>query len=303
MQRLVRSVFVAALVLLMAGAPALAADEQPVIDLEEFINSFSQSFPDINDDGIPDIPVGQPGIWDDTLNSVTEADFLARVDANASRVDEEDEGSSFIGPCGGVAITYDANNESLDAVLDFGGPGPLLDVFGNQKMTASNPIKVDPQGTVAVWGFTQDTPLLSAEGQQSGVDYGEPGLAFHDHRWEVIIVGVSGDNGGDPNAFDKNRNAGLVEMGEILPFGFNAKVKASGAIVDLWGAPELTDFDADTIASIAGGRAYCFGEGWVQFVSDGGPVYYGALALAAALFAAGFGGVLFNVRPFLSWRA
>ena len=111
MQRLVRSVFVAALVLLMAGAPALAADEQPVIDLEEFINSFSQSFPDLNDDGIPDIPVGQPGIWDDTMNSVTEADFLARVDANASRVDEEDEGSTLIGPCGGVRAAVETSQE------------------------------------------------------------------------------------------------------------------------------------------------------------------------------------------------
>ena len=306
MRRFAYFALVLAVLVAMSAGPAFGGDDgdmEVVFNLEDFINSFSTAFPDVNGDGIPDVPVGQPGIWDDTMNSVTQADFEARVDANLARADVSDPGSEFNGPCGGVAITYDKNNESLDAVLDFGSSSPLLDIFGKLKMTESNPIIVDPEGTIAVWGFTEETGALSSAGQQPGIDYGDDAIAFHDHRWEVVIVGVSGDNGGDPNGFDKNRNAGLVEMGEILPIAFNAKVKAFGAIIDLWGPEELPDFNADTIDGIAGGKAYCFGEGWSEFQSENGAVYYTALGLAAALFAAGFGGVLFNVRPFLSWRA
>lgn len=301
MRRLAYAMIAGAWFMVIAAGPALAQD--PVIDLVEFVNSFAEAFPDVNGDGIPDIPEGEPGIWDDTMGAATEADFLALAGADGGGLDLGDPGSTLIGPCGGVVISYDAQGRSIDAMLDFGDEGPLLDIYGNQKMTADNPMRVDATGTVAVWGFTRDVPTLSLQGTQAAIDYGDPAHAFHDHRWAVTIMGVSGDNGGDPNAFDENRNAGLVELGEILPFGFRAKVKANGAMVDLWGPAPLPAFDADSIAGVAGGSEYCFGEGWVEFVGEEFPLFTAAGALAAALFAAGFTGVLFNVRPFLSWRS
>lgn len=302
MRRLCRALVPAIWLLAMIALPA-AAQQEPVIDLEGFINSFSTSFPDLNGDGIPDIPEGDPGIWDEAMASATEADFMERVGVDESGFDLGDPGSTLVGPCGGVAISYSPEGESIDAVLDFGDEGPLLDIYGNQKMTESNPMRVDPTGVVAVWGFTADIPTLSVAGEQPGVDYGDPANAFHDHRWEVVILGVSGDNGGDPNALDENRNAGLVELGELLPFGFRAKVKATGTMIDLWGPEGLPDFDAENISAIAGSREYCFGEGWVEFVGDEFPLFTAPGALAAALFVAGFGGVLFNARSFLSWRS
>ncbi|MFQ5516050.1 MAG: hypothetical protein ACE5E8_00590 [Acidimicrobiia bacterium] len=309
MRRLTYSLLAGAVVLLMAGGPAFAQDngQQPVIDLEAFINSFSNTFPDNNGDGIPDIPIGEPGIWDNTVGSATEADFLARVGAGGTGFDINDDKSTLTGPCYGVAISYTPDGESLDAVLRRPGDEGLIDQFGQQKMTSGNPMKVHSQGVIATWGFTQETAKMSTVGNVPGIAY-DGNKAFHDHRWSVIIMGVSGDDGGDPNGDDENRNAGLTYLGDvgdesgILPFAFSATVKARGAIIDLRGNNKLPDdFNKDSIASIAQGHEFCFGEGWVEFT--GGDGFDTVEALAAALFAAGFAGVLFNARPFLSWRS
>jgi hypothetical protein len=131
-------------------------------------------------------------------------------------------------------------------------------------------------------------------------------------------MSVSADRGGDPNQRDKNRNAGLVDLGDILGdipvpdvvydlTELNITVKAKGAIIDLYAEGDINgkrlpdDFDLDTIEAEADGAEFCFGEGWVKFNGSGPGI--APTALASILAAAGFAGVLFNVRPAQSWRA
>ena len=116
-------------------------------------------------------------------------------------------------------------------------------------------------------------------------------------------MGVSADDGGDPNPGDKNRNAGVMELGELLPFQFQAKLKAHGVFVDQFGNNELPQYNADNVQTVFGGHTICFGEAWVQFVGDSYPLFTAPGALASALALAGFSGILFNARPALSWRA
>ncbi len=233
--------------------------------------------------------------------------------------DTADEGSMLVGACGGLAISYDEDGMSLDAMIDLGDGAPAVDAFtGDQAMTSGNPFVIDPGGTIVYWGFTKDLPTFSTAGEIPSVDYGDPNPAFHDHSWTVAIMGVSADRGGDPNQRDKNRNAGLVELGEILgdipvPSAvydlteLNLKVKAKGAIIDLYADGDINgkrlpdDFDLATIQAEAGGAEFCFGEGWVKFNGSGPGI--APTALATLLAAAGFAGVLFNVRPAQSWRA
>lgn len=267
-------------VMLLMGLPqlALAQEEQePVVDLMEFIpEQFRGDFSDVNEDGIPDIgelpPEGIAGIWDDKIGEVSEEGFLAAVTGD---FDQADDGSSLTGPCKGVVISYDADGNSIDAMFDRGGPDPLYDIYGNQKMTRANPFEVDTAGTIVYYGSSIPA-------------------TFHNHRWFLMAEGVFKDDGGDPNPRDKNRNAGSVDFGDLLPFQFTALIKAKGAWVDQWGPEELPE-----MASYP--EPNCVGEGWVQFVGPN-PLATPPGILALALAAAGFTGVLFNARPALSWR-
>ena len=223
----------AGVILLMTAGPTLAQqDRQPVIDLTDFITVDDVGlWADRNADGIPDIPVegaegdipvGIAGIWDDAIGALTPDEFLIRVDPTGTGFDLGEEGAFLLGPCGGAVISYDAHGDSLDAAVDLGDGNPPVDVYGDPAFTAGNPFQVDSGGTVLYFGFTLP-------------DAGLSGDAFHDHRWEVVIMGVSADNGGDPNPNDKNRNAGIMELGDFLPFQFQAKLKAQGVFVDGWG--------------------------------------------------------------------
>lgn len=267
-------------VMLLMGLPQLALaqeDQEPVVDLMEFIpEQFRADFTDQNGDGIPDIgelpPEGIAGIWDDKIGEVSEEGFLAAVSGD---FDQGDDGSSLTGPCKGVVISYDADGNSIDAMFDRGGPEPLYDVYGNQKMTRSNPFEVDTAGTIVYYGSSIPE-------------------TFHNHRWFLMAEGVFKDDGGDPNPRDKNRNAGSVDFGDLLPFQFTALIKAKGAWVDQWGPEELPEMESYPAPN-------CVGEGWVQFVGPN-PLATPPGVLALALAAAGFTGVLFNARPALSWR-
>ena len=300
MARAARALLAAAAILLMTAGPALARqDQEPRIDLTDFITLDAVSqWEDRNADHIPDmpvegpdgvIPVGIAGIWDNAIGATTPEDFIARVDPAGTGFDLGEKAAILFGPCGGAVISYDAHGDSLDAAVDLGDGNPPVDIYGEAAFTAGNPFRVDPGGKVAFFGFTLADPSLLLG-------------AFHDHRWEVVILGVSADEGGDLNAQDKNRNTGLMELDELFPFQFQAKAKVQGVLVDRWGGAELPEYSADDLGAFAG-HAICFGEGWVQFVGDGNPLFTVPGALATALALAGFSGVLFNARPALSWRA
>ena len=312
MARTARALLVVGVILMVVAGPALAQnDQEPLIDIYDFINLESVAqWEDRNDDGIPDMPLegpdgdvpeGIPGIWDDAIGATTPEEFMERVDLGEG-FDLTDTGATLVGPCGGLVIAYGADGNSIDAAVDLADPGPPIDLNGNPAFTEGNPFKVDTGGTLAYFGFTPDNNLSEAGNVLAPEQYGDPNKAFHDHKWEVVVMGISFDSGGDPNQRDKNRNAGISELGELLPFEFRAKVKAKGVMVDLWAPQDLPEYDGDNVAATFAGHEYCFGEGWVEFQGDG-PIYYGAAALGAALAAAGFAGLLFNARPALSWRA
>jgi hypothetical protein len=285
MARAARVLLAAGVILLISAGPALAKEDTrtPVIDLSQFVTGF----PDTNGDGIPDIPVGTPGVWDEKVGATTPAEFIARVIPNTD-VFTLDDSSTLLGPCGGAVISYDADGQSLDAAVDLGDIGPI-DIYGDPAFTASNPFKVDSGGSVAYFGFTTDAPGLTAG-------------AFHNHRWEVRVMGVSADNGGDPNPQDKNHNAGLVDFKAPGFLQFRAKVRAQGVLVDEWGPENLPAYSAKDLTAFAG-HEICFGTGWIEFVGEGYPLFTAPGALATFLAGAGFAGLLFNGRPALSWRA
>jgi hypothetical protein len=301
MGRAARALLATGVVLLMLAGPALAQeDREPTIDLTDYITLDSAAqWADRNGDHIPDMPVqgaeeeipeGIAGLWDDAIGATTPEEFLARVDPEGDGFDLEEEGAYLLGPCGGVAISYDSHGNSIDAAVDLGDDDPPVDIYGEAAMTAGNPFQVDSGGHVAYFGFTRDDPGLTLG-------------AFHDHRWEVVIMEIGADRGGDPNPQDKNHNAGLVGLFDTLPFQFRAKVQAQGVFVDRWGSDDLPAYTADNVQSVFAGHTICFGEGWVEFVGEGFPLFTIPGALATALALAGFSGVLFNARPAMSWRA
>ena len=225
-----------------------------MIDIDDFLpndlgdvtdDGVPDQFDDKDGDGLPDIPEGRHGIWDDLIGAKTTDEFLAEVDFTRQTVDFDDAGSMLIGPCGGLAISYDADGNSIDAAVDRADDDPPVDVLtGDQAFTESNPFRVDASGVVAYFGFTPEDSRLSLRGVVlPPEEYAPDAIAFHDHRWEVVIVEVSADDGGDPNEGDDNRNAALVELNDILPFPFRAKLKARGGIIDLWGPGEAAVTD------------------------------------------------------------
>lgn len=280
-KRLEKLIFLGAIYALVFAPAALAqGGDDETVDLMQFIPAqFQDQFEDRNDDGIPDFtgegPTGREGIWDDAVGEVDDDAFLAAVDPEGTGFDLGDDGSSLTGPCKGVVISYDSDGTSVDAMFDTGGAGPPRGVDGAQKGTRGNPMEVDTGGILLYFGSSQPA-------------------TFHNHQWFLKAQGVFKDNGGDPNPRDKNRNAGAVDFGSLLPFEFTAIVKAKGAWVDEYGPEELPEMASYPAPN-------CVGEIWVKFVGPN-PLLTPPGILAMLLAAAGFTGVLFNARPALSWR-
>lgn len=313
MGRIWRFVLATAIIMVVMAGPGLAVNHGPAVDINDFLPSdigdynddgVPDQFDDQNGDGLPDIPEGIHGIWDDTVGAKTPEEFIAEVDV-PDTFDFDDTESVMLGPCGGLAISYDSAGFSIDAVVDAGNDDPAVDVLsGDQAFTQSNPMRLDSSGFVAYFGFTRDVATLSTAGIFLPPEaYNDPAPAFHDHRWELVVLEVSADDGGDPNQSDHNRNAAVVDLGDILPLQFRAKLKARGGIIDLFGPGDLPSLSQDTVEGIAAGREFCYGEGWVEFIGDDFPLFTVAGALASALAVLGFSGVVFNARPVKSWRA
>lgn len=261
------------------------------------------NFPDSDGDGIPDIPAGfdDLGDWDRRAGAATLAQYIDETDAFGDDFDFSDTGSSLTGPCGGIAISYDADGVLIDAALDVGGDDPPIDFFdddalqstGRQAFTKDNPYKVDSQGTVAYFGFTgslsADIPI--SDPATSGDPFGDA-LAetpFFWHLWDFTVQGIALDDGGDDNPQAEARNAGLVEMNDLMPFEFSALLKAGGQIRD------------GTAGAPGTGSMICGGEGWAHIISETEPILTPPGILAIALFAAGWSGLLFLSRPAITW--
>ena len=226
-----------------------------------------ESSPDPND-ALPRalVPEGEPGDLDVTQGDTIYQQIAAEVGKSTAVADFGD-GSELSGPCGGFVWSYDGDGKLIDAVADLGNDSPPIDLLDNkQAFTSSNPFKVDTRGVVAYFGFAPQT-----------------GDGPREHSWTIKTAGVSLDSGGDENANAKNRNAGIVDLGEELPLGFSFKTQVSGELVSENLAP-------------------CLGDGWVEF--DGGfPLATVPGIVGSVLLAGGLIGLLFNARPAMTWKA
>ena len=235
---------------LALSAPAGAQDDQSGDDALDRLREL--------------VPVGQPGEYD-----ITEADAIygqiAELVGLDTSVEDFGSGSRLTGPCGGFAYSYDDDGFLLDAAADLGDASPPVDlVDGGQAFTSDNPFKIDTSGIVLYYGFSP-----------------RDGDGPHEHHWTIKTSGVSVDNGGDPNPNGKNRNVGIVDLDEQLPFDFSARVPVNG---------NMTSQNLEE----------CIGEGHVEFVGGGllSPIGIASLAV----FAGGLVGLLFNARPAMTWK-
>lgn len=210
------------------------------------------------------IPEGYPGEYDLTAASA-EFGQLASLYGQSTNVANFGDGSQLTGLCGGWAYSYDKNGVILDAAFDVGDDFPPIDLLdGVQAFTSSNPFRVDPRGVVIYYGFSP-----------------EAGDGPLNHEWYIKTSGISLDKGGDPNELLKNRNTGLVDLGNDLPVKFTAKVKVEGHM--------MSETQPD-----------CFGKGHVSVEGDGltDPVGVAGLALLGG----GILGLLFNARPATTYK-
>ena len=88
MQRWRNLLLVTGIVALVVFPSAALAQEEPQVDLMQFIpEQFRADFADRNGDGIPDLssipPEGVAGIWDDKVGEVTDEGFLGAVTGTA----------------------------------------------------------------------------------------------------------------------------------------------------------------------------------------------------------------------------
>lgn len=211
------------------------------------------------------VPRGAPGEFD-----LTAADerFGGLVRDFGDTTDlEVGEGSSLTGPCGGIAMSYGDDGDLIDAALDAGNGDPPVDVLdGGQAFTSGNPFEVDTRGVVAYYGFMPrrgDGPM--------------------DHSWEITTAGVSLDSGGDPNGDGNNRNAGLVDLADQLPFSFSLDAEISG---------HLTSANLDE----------CKGTGHVRFIG-GNPLLSVPGIVGTVTLLGGVLGLLLNARPAVTFKA
>lgn len=174
-----------------------------------------------------------------------------------------DGSSSLTGVCGGVAFSYDADGNLIDAAYDAGDDAPPVDLIdGGQAFTSSNRYKVDTNGTVNYFGFAP----RSGEGPM-------------DYKYELKVAGITVASDTEPNSGGNNRDAGTIDMANDLPFAFDALIDASGTL---------------------DGSLSCAGEGKVEFIGNGLISIPGGIGVLVTL--VGILGVFINARPARTWR-
>lgn len=251
--QLCRVAAVGVVAFLVGAAPASAGDAPPPSLGDEALDAIRAL-----------VPEGEPGEYDlagaDELYE--QLGILINVDADVA---DFGDGSELTGPCGGFAFSYDKQGSRIDAAFDAGDDAPPVDLLdGGQAFTSGNPFQVDTEGVVVYYGFSP----RSGDGPRN-------------HRWEITTSGISVDSGGDPNDNGKNRNAGLVDLGDDLPVAFAAKAKVSGEMF------------SDNLAP-------CIGNGHVDFQAPfANPFTLGSIAVLGG----GVLGLLFNARPAKTWKA
>ena len=215
-----------------------------------------------------------PPIDQATLDSITPPPGTELTDEQAEQIFVTLEGtqagatsddSSLTGPCGGVAFSYDGDDQLIDAAYDAGDDAPPVDLIdGGQAFTDDNRFKVDTAGSVSYFGFAP----WSGDGPMN-------------YTYTLEVAGVEVASATEENSNGNNRNGGTIDVGGEVPFGFDAKVDAAG------------DIKID-------GAVYCAGEGKVEFVGNGLlsiPGGIGILVLGTGLI-----GVFVNARPARTWR-
>jgi hypothetical protein len=214
------------------------------------------------DDIVALVPDDTEGISDEDAGAVIDQMFAI---ASSVAPSSGDDSSALTGPCGGFAFSFDGDGELIDAAFDLGDDQPPQDLLGGgQAFTDGNPFTVDTDGRVEYLGFAP----------QSG-----PGPM--DHTWNLSVGSVDVASGGDPNSNAKNRNAGVIDMDEELPFPLTFKTPAAGEMT----APDFPG---------------CDGKGVVEINGNG--LLDPAGIVGMALTAIGLMG-LFVARPARTWRA
>lgn len=212
--------------------------------------------------GAAGVPPTNPGEYDQDAGAA-EFDRLAGAVTPPTEVSGS---SSLTGPCGGFAYSYDGDGVLIDAAMDLGDDGPPIDVFdGGQAFTSDNPFLVDASGQIVYFGFAP----RDGDGPQ-------------DHTYSLQVAGFTVADGGDPNPNLKNRNAGIIDIGDELPFSLTLRVQAGGSMQSANLAP-------------------CDGEGYVELRGNGLTDPLGLASLG--VMGLGLLGLLFNARPARTWRA
>jgi len=255
---------------------------------------------DTDGDGVPNIPPGEPGDLDLRPGDGVLDDFAAAIEggnlspdttAIAAAADAASPGtaptfdqidvlssadSKLVGHCAGVAISYDNEGNVIDALVGIGGSGKglLVDSFGDNSgqrgATTSNPFNIRADGQVVYYGYL---PVGGGDGPR-------------DHVWQIRTSSLSLDSGGDDNPNGNNANAGVVDFADAIP----SVLRFTGTVT----------VDAEFFATTNG--LFCFASGTAKF---GGPfpLFTVGGALATALAAGGFLGLLFNSRPAITFKA
>lgn len=233
---------------------------------------------DPDGDGFPNVLEGEPGERDITPgNPAAAAQVAEQLDAiGLDLVITLDEGSDLLGDCSGMAMSFNTDGELEDWAVGVGsndgggGTGQLVDVYG--------------EGEVGTRAFTQDNPFKVGDRVIYFGRLPTDGEGPLEHNWAISTAGISLDSGGDPNEGGKNRNAGEVNLGDIL----HESLRPAG-IFPVKG--ELTSENGLT----------CVAEGWVEF-QHANPLLTAPSAVAAAIGGFGLAGLLFNSRPARTWK-